>query len=118
MRLFCGLGTYTRFRGQTRVPPLANLVLLTRLAVVLVPAGCLPPRGGRPSRHPARGRGREYGGVRDSLSVPRAKKGGRVATALKRRFCSQIGQGFSGGVSLIRDACDLCDTFPLAYKLK
>ena len=53
-----------------------------------------------------------------SLSVPHAKKGERVATALKRRFRDRIGQGFSGEVSLIRDAIDLCDTFPLAYKLK
>ena len=77
-----GLGTYTRFRGQNRVPPMTNLVLLMRLAVVLVPAGCLPPHGGRPCGRPAHGSGRGLGGARDPR-VPRAKKSSRLAIALK-----------------------------------
>ena len=74
-----GLGTCTRFHGQTRVAPMTNLVLLMLLAVVLVPAGCLPPHGGPPLGCPARGSGRGLGGARDPR-VPRAK-GGRVAKA-------------------------------------
>ena len=58
----------------------------------------------------------DLGAPRDPR-VPRAKKGGRVANALKRLFHDQVGQGFSGGVSLIRDAIDLWYTFPLDYKL-
>ena len=87
-----GLGTYTRFRGQTRVPPVTNFVLLVRLAVVLLPAGCLPPHGGRPRGRPAREWLRTWG--RQRPVVPRAKKGGRVTKALKRRFSYQVGQGF------------------------
>ena len=49
--------------------------------------------------------------------MPRAKNGGRVAKALKRRFRDQVGQGFSGGVSLIRDAINMWYTFSLAHKL-
>ena len=56
-----GLGTYTRFRGHTRVPPVTNLVLLMHLAVILLPAGCLPPHGGCPRGRPARGSGRGLG---------------------------------------------------------
>ena len=62
-----GLCTYTRFRGQTRVPPVTNFVLLARLAVVLLPAGRLPPHGGRPRGRPARGSDRGLGGARDPL---------------------------------------------------
>ena len=85
------------------------------LAVVLVPAGCLPPHGGRARGRPARGSGRGLGGTRDP-SVPRARNGGRVAKALKRRFRDQVGQGFSGGVSITRDAIDLRYSFPLTSK--
>ena len=77
-----------------------------RLGVVLVPAGCLPRHGGRPRGRPAPGSGRGLGDARHP-PVPRAKNGGRVAKALKRRFRDQVGQGFSGGVSLIRGAIDL-----------
>ena len=87
-----GLCTYTRFRGQTRVPPVTNFVLLARLAVVLLPAGRLPPHGGRPRGRPAREWLRTWG--RQRPVVPRAKKGGRVTKALKRRFSYQVGQGF------------------------
>ena len=72
-----GLGIYTRFRGQTRAPPMTSLVLLMRLAEVLVPPGCLPPHGGRPCGHPPRGSGRGHGGARDP-PVPYAIKGGGV----------------------------------------
>ena len=87
-----------------------------RLAVVLVPAACLPPHGGRPRGRPARGSGRGLGGARDPPG-PRARNGGRVVTALKLRFRDQVGQGFSGGMSLIRDAIDLRYKFPLTYEL-
>ena len=80
-----GLGTYTRFRGRTRVPLMTTLVLLTPLAVVLVPPGCLLPHGGRSCGSPAHGSGRGPGGARDPR-VPCANKGGRVAKALNRRF--------------------------------
>ena len=62
-----GFGTYTRFRAQTRVSSVTNLVLTTRLAVVLIPAGCLSPHGGRPRGRPARGSGRGLGRARDFL---------------------------------------------------
>ena len=88
---------------------MTNLVLLMRLAVLLVPAGSLPLRGGRRGGRQARVGVEDMKASETSLSVARAKKGGRVATALKRRFRDQIGQVFSGGVSLIRDAIDLCD---------
>ena len=66
----CGvLGTYTRFRGHTRVPPVTNFVLLMHLAVVLLPAGCLPPHGGRPRGRPARGSCGGLGGARDPLCL-------------------------------------------------
>ena len=68
--------TYTRFRGRTRVPPVTNLVLLMRLAVVMVPASCSPPHGGRPRGRPARDSGRG-GGARDPLCLV-LKRGGRV----------------------------------------
>ena len=64
-----GLGTYTRFRGQTRVPPVTGFVLLMRLAVVLIPAGSLPPHGGRPRGRPACGSGRGLGGARYPLCL-------------------------------------------------
>ena len=71
------LRTYTRFRGRTRVPPVTNLVLLMRLAVVMVPASCSPPHGGRPRGRPARDSGRGLGGARDPLCLV-LKRGGRV----------------------------------------
>ena len=110
-----GLGAYTRFRGQTRVPT-TNLVLPMRFAVVLLPAGRLPPHGGPPCGCPARGSGRGLGGARGT-PVPRAKKVGGVAKALNRQFRDQADQGISGGVSLIRGAINLWYTFSLAYKL-
>ena len=101
-----GLDTYTLFRVQTRIPSVTKLVLIMHLAVVSVPTGCLPPHVRRPRGRPARGSGRGLDGARD-LPVPRAKKSGGVAKASKRRFRDQLGEGISGGASLIRDAIDL-----------
>ena len=84
------------------------------LAVVSVRAVCSPRHGGRPRGRPTRGSGQGHAGARDP-PVPGVNKSRRVAKVFKRRFRDKIGQGFSGGVILFRDAIDLWYTFPLAH---